>query len=91
MDYKLKEDKKMKSVTIFAMNHKTVELNDEAIEMAEISKDSPLSFGTVAHRGCKILIDKVKDKKLKKELENLQKQLKKKYAFDTILAYIYEE
>jgi len=81
----------MKSVTIFAMGHKIVKINDEAIKMDIIDEESPTSYGSVTHSGCSIIIEKVQDKQLKKELEDLQKHLKKQNKFDTILACVNKE
>ncbi len=78
----------MKEVTIFALGHKVVEINDEALKIDVIDPKSPYSIGSVAHGGCSIIVDKVQDKTLKKELENLQIHLKKQNGFETILACI---
>lgn len=78
----------MKEVTIFALGHKVVKINDEAIKMDTVNSESQASHGSVAHKGCSILVDKIKDKILKKELENLQIYLKKQNNFGTILACI---
>ena len=78
----------MKTVTIFVMGHKIVNINDEAIKMDVISRKSSFSVGSVEHGGCSILVDKVQDKKLKKELEYLQIDLKKQNGFGTILACV---
>jgi len=78
----------MKEVTIFALGHKRMKINNKAIKMDVANPESPASCGSVAHGGCSILVNKVRDKKLKKELENLQIHLKKQNDFGTILACI---
>jgi len=80
----------MKKITIFALNHRVVKVNAEAIKMDVVDPSSPLSYETAAHGGCSILVDKILDKKLKKELENLQIDLKKQNGFGTILACVNE-
>ena len=81
----------MQEVIIFALGYKRMKINNEAIKMDVVNPESPASYGSVAHSGCSILINKVKDKKLKKELENLQIQLKKQNKYDTILACVNKE
>ncbi len=76
----------MQEVIIFALGHKKMKINNEAIKMDVVNPKSPASYGSVAHVGCSILVNKVKDKKLKKELENLQIHLKKQNNFGTVLA-----
>lgn len=77
----------MKEITIFALNHRVVKVNEEAIKM-DVIDPSPLSYETIAHGGCSIVVDKILDKKLKIELENLQIHLKKQNDFGTILACV---
>lgn len=78
----------MKKVTIFALGHKIVKINDEAIKMDVVNPKSPASYGSVAHHGCSIVVDKVQNKILKKELEDLQIHLKEQNSFETILACV---
>ncbi|MCF6245073.1 MAG: hypothetical protein L3J43_08545 [Sulfurovum sp.] len=78
----------MKEVTIFALGHKIVKISDEAIKMDVVNPESPASYGSVAHGGCSIVVDKIQDKILKKELEDLQIHLKKQNSFGTILACV---
>jgi len=74
----------MKEITIFALNHRVVKVNAEAIKMDVVDPSSPLSYETLAYGGCSIVVDKIRDKKLKKELENLQIHLKKQNDLGTI-------
>lgn len=78
----------MKAITIFALGHRVVKINKDALKMDVIKPTSAYSIGSVAHGGCSLLVDKVQDKKLKRELKNLQIHLKKQNDFGTILACI---
>lgn len=78
----------MIEITIFALDHRVVTINKDAIKMDVVDPKLPYSTGSVAHGGCSILIHKVKDKKLKNELEKLQVHLQKQNGFGTLLACI---
>ncbi len=78
----------MKEVRIFALGHNIIDINKEAIKMDVANPDSPASYGSVAHNGCSILVNKVKDTKLKIELEKLQNNLQNQYGSSIIMAYV---
>jgi len=71
---KTRKGQKMKKIYIFSLL-KTIEINQEAIIMETIKAEHQSSILNTKYKGCKIIVEKVDNEKLRLLLKDLPKPI----------------